>query len=190
MRRLTLALLLLAAPAWAEGPEYVLTAPGVSPCSLSWQTGDHFKVYLSTSKGQLGPLFATVPGQNTTAQAACPTAPGQYYWQVVSQVGVMPESVPSAPYAFVIVDPNAPPPSPPTFRIGASVQTTALLLNVRATPGGAILGTQPRNATAVIVDGPVDLTGTRWWKLHYTTGIDGWSAQASSTGVAYLGLVP
>jgi hypothetical protein len=176
-------LILCALPVAAEGPQYVLTAPGVSPCMLSWQTGDHFKVYLSTTKGQLGPLFATVPGQNTSGQTPCPTTPGQYYWQVSSQVGAQPESPPSLPAAFVILDPNAPPPI--TFAVGVGVEVTALLLNVRPSPAGACLimpcPTQPKGARAAIVEGPVTVTtgpnAGVWWKLDYTSGSDGWGME-------------
>jgi len=169
-------LILCALPVAAEGPQYVLTAPGVSPCMLSWQTGDHFKVYLSTTKGQLGPLFATVPGQNTSGQTPCPTTPGQYYWQVSSQVGAQPESPPSLPAAFVILDPNAPPPVPPgvKFFIGQGAQTTAVLLNVRATPGGAVLGTQLRGMRGTILDGPQPTAAGTWWKVNFLSGPSGW----------------
>jgi hypothetical protein len=60
------------------------------------------------------------------------------------------------------------------LRIGENVKTTTTV-NVRATGGGTLLGTQAAGNTGVVVDGPTYSNNVIWWKMDYATGVDGWS---------------
>lgn len=44
-------------------------------------------------------------------------------------------------------------------------------------PGGKQVGTQKANARGRIVQGPIDVDGTRYWYVDYDTGPDGWVAE-------------
>lgn len=77
-------------------------------------------------------------------------------------------------------------PVPPSFVLGATVKVNTLVgqvLNVRATPGGIILGTQPRGATGTILAGPVNVSGVTWWQIQYAA-ITGWCSQTYLLPVA------
>jgi len=58
-------------------------------------------------------------------------------------------------------------------------------INVRATPGGALLGTQPVGALGRIVGGPrlAAISGSgsttqyTYWQIDFDSGVDGWSGQ-------------
>ncbi|MBP9856039.1 MAG: hypothetical protein KBC48_01910 [Candidatus Pacebacteria bacterium] len=43
---------------------------------------------------------------------------------------------------------------------------------------GEDLGTQPLGATGVIEQGPVSADGFDWWRINYTSGVDGWTTGA------------
>jgi hypothetical protein len=66
------------------------------------------------------------------------------------------------------------------FAIGNNISVIASpTVNVRATPAltGTLLGTQPTGATGVIIEGSVQESGYTWWKMNYSSGVDGWSAE-------------
>ncbi len=64
--------------------------------------------------------------------------------------------------------------------IGNRVQANANL-NVRSTPAGTLLGTQPSGALGTITAGPITatLSGTSyvWWQVNWDINPDGWSVQ-------------
>ena len=76
----------------------------------------------------------------------------------------------------------------PEFAIGNRVKVIANpitgepFVNVRATPGGALLGTQPQNSTGTIIGGPhsAAVAGSGnptvfvYWHIDYDSGVDGW----------------
>jgi hypothetical protein len=70
-----------------------------------------------------------------------------------------------------------PEPPPAKFKPGDRVQTTANL-NVRSTPGGELLGTQPLGSQGTIDGGPLPQGGHAWWKIYYDNAPDGWSVEA------------
>lgn len=65
----------------------------------------------------------------------------------------------------------------PGIGIGSNV-VTMNLVNVRATPAGTLLGTQPSGATALVALGPVSkLLGAEmviWWSLKFSSGVNGY----------------
>lgn len=169
-------------PVWAEGPEFPLKADGTPACQINWTVGDRFNTYLSTSKGIRGPLLTTVPATGipaTTFGVPCPLVPGQYYMSVTALLGPPESESPPAVIAFVITDPNAPPP-PVGFAVGATVKVTAPLIYVRASPSatGATLAFVGKGTTGIITEGPMVSGGQTWWKVQYTPTLLGWSAQA------------
>ena len=85
--------------------------------------------------------------------------------------------------------PPTPPPSPTpspipppgTFGIGARVQTKTNNVNIRSSPTlipHNIIGTQPWGSRGTIIEGPIDASTYRWWRVNYDTGVDGWTAQS------------
>ena len=78
--------------------------------------------------------------------------------------------------------PPPPPPPPPTtnkFVIGDRVQATASI-NVRGTPGGTLLYTQPKDALGTVIAGSTQTpNGVIWWQIDYDSGTDGWSGEDS-----------
>jgi hypothetical protein len=75
-----------------------------------------------------------------------------------------------------------PTPTPPStkFSIGDWIKNSPNAANVRATPAGNLVGTQPVNTAGVIVAGPTwgqladAASGVFWWKIDFTSGADGW----------------
>ncbi|MGC8913316.1 MAG: glucosaminidase domain-containing protein [Thermoplasmata archaeon] len=64
------------------------------------------------------------------------------------------------------------------FKIGDTVITTANL-NVRVAPGtsSSIIKTEPRGTTGVVIAGSQYASGYYWWKIRYSDGVTGWSAE-------------
>ena len=62
------------------------------------------------------------------------------------------------------------------YNIGDTVETTSNL-NVRLTPNGISLGTQPTNSYGTVIGGPVITGGYNWWNVNYDNQPDGWSAE-------------
>jgi len=60
------------------------------------------------------------------------------------------------------------------FTLGSAVMTTSNL-NVRATAGGTILGTQSIGAKGTVLGGPVFNGEGYWWNINYINAPDGWS---------------
>ncbi|MGH8587161.1 MAG: hypothetical protein ACREWE_13615, partial [Gammaproteobacteria bacterium] len=80
--------------------------------------------------------------------------------------------------ALATEPPETPPVTPPLFEIGARVQVVNETINVRETPGGTLLGTQPVGRQGTVVAGPeVTLNGVIWYRIDYDSGVDGWSGQ-------------
>ena len=178
---LTPACVLLCVPlAWADGP----VLDPVLSCRFYFQVpADVYVVYLSQTKGIRGTQMRTFSLPDIAPKpyeaGLCPLTPGQYYYSVVSLNTDGTEGGESKQFAFVI--PGTPPP-PPVLAVGAPIQTLALLLNVRETPAGRILGTQPRGASGIIQEGPQVLNGVTWWRIHYSSGPDGWCSEGPVTG--------
>ncbi|MGE5425479.1 MAG: SH3 domain-containing protein [Bacillota bacterium] len=65
------------------------------------------------------------------------------------------------------------------FQIGATVTVTAPSLNVRDAAGttAKVLGSVPAGSTGKIIGGPNLASGSKWWKIDYLNGPDGWSAE-------------
>ena len=63
------------------------------------------------------------------------------------------------------------------FSIGDVVHVTTNHLKVRSSAGGTWIGTQRYGATGTVVAGPTNANGYTYWKVDYTSGVDGWSAQ-------------
>lgn len=61
------------------------------------------------------------------------------------------------------------------FGPGSRIETTSNL-SVRATPDGDRLGVTDSGAMGIVVDGPVDTGGYRWWQVAYDDSETGWSA--------------
>jgi peptidoglycan hydrolase-like protein with peptidoglycan-binding domain len=68
--------------------------------------------------------------------------------------------------------------SPPvSFTLGERIHVTVgTHLNVRAAPGGAIIGSQDNGARGTVIASPVTESGYRWWHVAYEDGLIGWSA--------------
>ena len=163
-------LCLLPTSVWAQAPPL----PKCDGLSILW-TLSAYNVYLQDSPTGTPTKVATVPAGGPLAWSwPCPTVQGTYYvyFTAVNADGV--EGAPGTRQGFTI---GNPPPPVTGFAVGATIQTTALLLNVRASAGGVILGTQLKRATGVIVGGPVVVSGKTWWQLDYATGADGWSME-------------
>ena len=72
---------------------------------------------------------------------------------------------------------NASPPTTNKFVIGDRVQAIASI-NVRGTPGGTLLYTQPMDALGTVIAGPTQTpNGVIWWQIDYDSGTDGWSGE-------------
>lgn len=58
---------------------------------------------------------------------------------------------------------------------------------VRATPSGSaqLLGTHRLGALGTVVDGPVKVDGTSWWKVDYEGTLDGWSPSGRLAGAYF-----
>lgn len=63
------------------------------------------------------------------------------------------------------------------FSSGASIVTVDKV-KVRSSPNGSQIGSQEAGATGVLVDGPYEASGYSWWQIDYSSGADGWSADA------------
>ena len=65
-----------------------------------------------------------------------------------------------------------------SLKIGDVIKTTSNT-NVPKTPGlsGSIVGVAVKGASGTIIDGPISADGYKWWKINYSNGIIGWSAE-------------
>ena len=75
---------------------------------------------------------------------------------------------------------SAPPPPPPSsgkFSIGEQIISTEKVV-VRATPNGTKLGSQLVNTLGKVIAGPTVSGSNTWWQIDYSSGVDGWSAEA------------
>ncbi len=59
----------------------------------------------------------------------------------------------------------------PTFTLNTS--------NVRSTPNGTILATQPTTAMGSVTGGAVSSGGYVWWPVNFVSGSDGWVAESN-----------
>jgi len=50
--------------------------------------------------------------------------------------------------------------------------------NVRESPGGLRIGSQPRGASGTVIGGPSSAVGTRFWDIDFDSGPDGWVAES------------
>jgi hypothetical protein len=116
-----------------------------------------------------GPQLAAISGSGSTTKYT--------YWQIDYESGV---DGWSGQDNLVLA-----PPPPVGMTIGSRVQVVKEVINVRATAGGTLLGTQPVGAFGRIVGGPQlaaisgsgNTTKYTYWQIDYGTGVDGWSGQ-------------
>src|SRR4029079_10780923 len=68
-----------------------------------------------------------------------------------------------------------PAPAPPTF-VASQVVITNGKTNVRATPDGTLLGTQPQGSRGIIAAGPVTVPNNSviWYQVTFSTAPSGW----------------
>jgi hypothetical protein len=71
-----------------------------------------------------------------------------------------------------------------TFTIGSTVEvynTGGIGLKVRNAPCGDRIGNEPDGSIGVILEGPIycvlEGTGYYWWRIRWSDGLEGWSAQ-------------
>jgi len=112
-----------------------------------------------------------------------------------------PPAVTATPQPVAAADPaaNTDSSTEGTFRIGDRVRNiTNSRVNIRATPGhlgkpgdDVVAQAQPGDSVEIL-DGPQEADGLRWWRIRYTAAdgrtIEGWMAEATSSGVVILGL--
>jgi hypothetical protein len=63
------------------------------------------------------------------------------------------------------------------LKVGNTIIVVSEPLNVRSEPltDSSKLGSQPVGTTGIIIDGPVEADGYKWWQINYGDGPDGWS---------------
>jgi hypothetical protein len=61
------------------------------------------------------------------------------------------------------------------LKVGDKVKTTAWV-NIRSTAGGRWIGSQRAGRTGTITAGPEYANNLTWWKVNFTSGVDGWVA--------------
>jgi len=66
----------------------------------------------------------------------------------------------------------------PGFAPGSPVRLSAVLAWIRASPGGARVGSQREGAQGQIVGGPFRQDGFTWWDVDFASGVDGWVTEA------------
>jgi hypothetical protein len=64
-------------------------------------------------------------------------------------------------------------PPPIVIGIGSKVETIGSA-NVRKTPGGASVGSQPAKAQGVVSAGPQTANGFPWWSVNFANAPSGW----------------
>ena len=64
-------------------------------------------------------------------------------------------------------------PPPIEIGIGSRVQTVGQV-NVRATAGGTLVGTQPNGALGTVTAGPQTANAFPWWSVKFDSGPSGW----------------
>jgi uncharacterized protein YhhL (DUF1145 family) len=57
---------------------------------------------------------------------------------------------------------------------------------VRAAPGGAILGVQEKRLFGTVMEGPEEFGGRRWWRVNYEEAPDGWVDESKITATIWL----
>jgi hypothetical protein len=141
-------------------------------------------------------------------------APGTYFWSVAAYnaAGVQsapsnevtatisattPTPTPATPTPSPTITPTptqtptpspSPSPTPSTkFVIGQQVAPNALV-NVRSTPGGTLLGTQPTGSLGVVTGGPqeapINNIATNWWTIKFAAGVSGWVGEGGLSAVS------
>jgi hypothetical protein len=50
-------------------------------------------------------------------------------------------------------------------------------LRVRETPGGNVIGYQTKGTSGTVTEGPVSHGGYTWWKVSFSQGTSGWTAE-------------
>jgi hypothetical protein len=158
-----------------------------SPVYL-WATDPKMHVGAGSSNVQSGRDYfvsATQPASLKVWQQASQNASSTYSFAPLayphpgaSGGGGGPTPSPTAPPSPTPA-PTATPPST-KFSIGEWIKNSPNAANVRSTPAGNLVGTQPVNASGVIVAGPTwgqlpdAASGVFWWKIDFVAGIDGW----------------
>jgi len=77
------------------------------------------------------------------------------------------------------------------FAVADRVSVTSTTANVRATPGGTLLGTQALNSQGAVTAGPTPTAnGVIWYNINFDTGVDGWVGQDVMERVIDSGMPP
>ena len=163
------------------------SAPGALLAStLSFVTATGWTTHAVTTPVLLQPgtYWLTFLTDNATVTNAKQVTSGVVKYITLPAYGVMPATFPTGlstqtqTYSFYAT--LTPTVAPSTkFKIGNKVIATNSL-NVRATPGGTLLGAKPLNTIGTVVGGPVRATliGTtaqfNYWNLTFATSPNGW----------------
>jgi hypothetical protein len=136
-----------------------ITASGTAPLSYQWQKNG------TNISGAVSPTYttpATVIGDNASTLRCI----------VTNGAG----SETSDEATLTVLNPST------RFAIGNQV-TPASIVNVRSTPAGTLLGTQPVGAIGTVTAGPAfaALSGQNvwWWNVNFTAGVSGWVGEDS-----------
>lgn len=64
-------------------------------------------------------------------------------------------------------------PGPGSLAVGKDT-INERLTQIRREPGGSVIGIQQRGEKAMLVDGPIDAFGAKWWMANYSSAPSGW----------------
>lgn len=80
------------------------------------------------------------------------------------------------------------------FVIGQTVRNiTSSRVNIRQTPGhlgkgdSDILAQMQPGEGVTIIGGPIPMDNLIWWQIQYNNAVEGWTAEATGSGVQILG---
>jgi len=152
----------------------VATTQSTSQITLTWSASTDntgtagYRVYRGTT------LINTTTNTTYTDTNLSPQTSYTYKVQAYDAAGNTSTQSVSAS-ATTQTQSTTPPPST-KFSTNDKIQTTSIL-NIRTTPNGTLLGTQPSGAIGTVVGGPTTAGGYTWWNVNYDTGYDGWSVE-------------
>jgi hypothetical protein len=128
-----------------------------------------------------------------------------WYLSPQSQAGTLPPTATPRSVVAVAATITLPSPAPsetpsetpsPTLRVGGRARVVNLgdsTLRARAEPSLAtssrIVARFPQDSEVAITEGPVQADGLTWWRIQGQPG-EGWSAERSPEGVAFLEALP
>jgi hypothetical protein len=137
-----------------QSASFSVTASGATPLSYQWQ------------KNGANISGATASSYTTPATLVFDNA-STYRCVVTNSAG----SQTSSSATLTVLTPST------KFTVGTQVTPTSTA-NVRATPAGTLLGTQPVGAVGTVTDGPVfailNSQNVWWWNINFALGVSGW----------------